>query len=178
MQLNFEEQDVRVSSLSLNREKHGDENAIGIHINVNLEASPAILDQLIAGDPVFEQLLYDGEGNRRAQGLHGFSFDSEFENHIIKLNHSLDDNFAKEFNDAKLYKFKATPKTGHIIELGLQILLHPSKEQIHWLTDGYEKDIWTLESQGSAQSDLIDDMNGNDEAEAEEKEMEDNLKAM
>ena len=178
MQLIFENQDVRLSALTLNREKHGDENVTGVHLNFSLEAPPAILDQLIAGDPIFEKLLYDAEGNRKAAGLEGFNFNSAFENHIVNINNSIDENHAKEFKDVKLSKFKATPKSGHLIELSFQLKINPSKEQTHWLTDGYELDIWTLESKGSAQSDLIDDMNGNDEAEAEEKEMEDNLKAM
>ncbi|NOY72940.1 MAG: hypothetical protein GXP14_11290 [Gammaproteobacteria bacterium] len=82
--------------------------------NVNLRRELAM-----NGDEAFEKILYSENGN------------SEFEKHVVVINNSLDENHAKEFDDAKLCKFKATPKNGHIIDLSFQIQLHPSDDQVH-----------------------------------------------
>lgn len=176
MKLIIDEHDVTLSNMNLRREKHGDSKVMAVDLNVSLEVSPDVLNQLISAsseDENFEHLLYDEDGNRKASGMGLINFTTEFQKHRIKLNHSIDDNFAKVFEGVKLCKFKADPQAGHIVDMSFQIQIQPSKEQVHWLTDGYEKEIWTLEVLGPNQKDMFDDQNSasmESEEETEEEE--------
>jgi len=155
MQLLLEEIEGKATNVNLRREKHGDDRVVAIDVNFVLEVSPAILDQLSANtEEKFEKILYSENGNLKQSTLDGMNFNTEFDNHVVILNSSIDENYAKEFDDAKLCKFKASPRNGHIIDLSFQVQLHPSEEQIHWLTDGYVRELWTIEVKGSKQMDL------------------------
>lgn len=166
MQLKLEELDASITNVNLRREKHGDDRVVAVDLSIVLEVSPEVLDQLaMNGDEAFEKILYSENGNLKQSTLDQLAFSSEFEKHIVVINNSLDEKHAKEFDDAKLCKFKATPKNGHIIDLSFQIQLHPSDDQVHWLTDGYAREIWTLEIKGSKQMDLNLVENGEEDQE-------------
>lgn len=161
MQIILDELDAAVTNINLRREKHGDDRVIAVDLNVTVEVSPKVLDQLSANtEESFEKILYSDNGNLKQSTLDKLEFNTEFENHVVKLNsRALEDDYAKEFDDAKLVKFKAIPKNGHIISLTFQIQLHPSEDQIHWLTDGYSKEIWIIELKGSRQAEIDFDDN-------------------
>lgn len=176
MKLIIDPHDMNLSNMNLRREKHGDSKVMAVDLNVSLEVGPKVLNQLVSSsdsEENFEKMLYDKEGNLKASGMGLINFTTEFEKHGIKLNHSIDDNYAKEFNSVKLCKFKAEPHAGHIVDLAFQIQIQPSKEQVHWLTDGYEREIWTLEIMGPDQKSMFDNQNSaSTETEEEETEEE------
>lgn len=171
MKLELSDRDMTLSNMNLRREKHGDSKVMAVDLNASLEIGPEVLSQLVSNsDEDFEKLLYDEDGNRRASGMGRINFTTEFEKHRIKLNHSIDDDYAKVFEGVKLTKFKADPKAGHIVDLSFQIQIQPSKEQVHWLTDGYEREIWTLEVLGPNQKDMFEPGVGTEEEETEEEQ--------
>jgi len=156
MQLLLEQLEGNVTNINLRREKHGDDRVVAVDISFALEASPEIIDQLLPnGNETFEKMLYTDDGILKQSNLEEMKISAEFDKHVVVLNNTaLDDEQAKEFDDAKICKFKVSPRNGHVIDLNLQIQLHPSEEQIHWLTDGYVRELWTIEVKGSKQMDL------------------------
>lgn len=171
MKFELPDMDMTLSNMNLRREKHGDSKVMAIDLNASLEVGPEVLSQLVSNtDEDFKHLLYDEDGNRKASGMGQINFTTEFNKHRIKLNHSIDDEYAKVFEDVKLCKFKADPQAGHIVDLSFQIQIQPSKEQVHWLTDGYEREIWTLEVMGPNQKDLFNEAK-EEETEEEQEEV-------
>jgi len=163
MDFKTEELEATISSLTFNRERHGDEKKICMILNLKIETAPDVLDQLTKKEGnSFSKALYDAEGNFTTHGIDEMKFNTTFENHVVMLNYSIDDNHAKKFTEAKILKFKADPQNGHIVDLYLQLQIHLSPENNHWMLDGYECDIWTFQALGAQQGSLNLVDNGSD----------------
>jgi len=157
--LQFEPTEAFVKNINLRREKHGEENKIAVDINVRAIVRPAILDSLVYGlDKSFESILFSGSEQQKTSGLNTINFDTQFSSYIVSFNYSmLDDGEALRFTNVKIGKFSATPQNGGLVELCFQIQLNPASDELEWLVDGYEHQIWMVECIGPMQQDLLDD---------------------
>ena len=169
MDFKTEELDATISSLTFNRERHGDEKKICAVLNLKIETAPEVLDQLTKNEGnAFSSALYDKDGNFKTHGIDDMKFNTDFDHHVVRLNYSLDENNAKEFTEAKILKFKADPKNGHIVDLYFQLQIHLSPENNHWMLDGYVRDIWTIQVLGAQQAGLNLVDNGSDDSDDQE----------
>lgn len=170
MEFKTEETEANIGSLIFNPERHGDEKKICAILNIKIEVPPDVLDQISKNTGnSFSKALYDKDGNFKTHGIDEMKFNTRFDHHVVKLNYSIDDDHAKEFTEAKILKFKADPQNGYIVDLYLQLQLHLSKENNHWLLDGREIDIWTFQSLGAQQGglNLVDNGSGDGSEEDE-----------
>lgn len=159
--LQFEPIEVFVKNINLRREKHGEENKMAVDINLRATVPPAILDSLVYGlDKSFESILFSGSEHQKTSGLNTLQFDTQFSSYIIELNYSqLDQDRALRFTNVKLGKFSATPQNGGFVELCFQVQLNPQSDELEWLVDGYEHEIWMMECIGPMQGDLLEGVN-------------------
>jgi hypothetical protein len=116
---------ARMNNLNVGREKHGEENALRIDLDLELEvAAEKVLPSLCAGDwEAFKYALWSPDEEQKVAEpmMSPLKFSNEFTDHKLSFQLHFDEDPRNVLvRDATIKKFVATPQQGGVVLLSLQ----------------------------------------------------------
>ena len=147
MKIDFSVSGAKITSKNDRKEKHGDEQKIGVDIDISAVVPIEELEKLAIGKDKanYASMFFDDDGQVKTLGIKKLTFDREYPQHeaIIKVNNLSEPEIT--IYDVTIKKFAAELVFGKNALLSFQIQSHPDDEQIIFLTHALIKNDISVE---------------------------------